>query len=83
MKPVSDSRAGLTKRLMFRVSKFRAPNIDSLPKDLIRPTCIVPKHRDRLRDVFANSRLVRLAIIPRINGRQDMTVPFAKIGELP
>ena len=68
---------------MLGISKLRISNINSLPIDLIRPTSIVPENRNSLRHILSKNNIERLAIVPRINGGQNVLVTLAKITQLP
>ena len=46
---------------MLGISKLRIPNINGLPVNLIRPTRIIPKDRNSLRDILTKNNIKRLA----------------------
>ena len=68
---------------MFCIRQFRIARLNRLPVYLVRPSSVVSENRDSLSDVFVHGLLVRLAVIPRIDGSKNMAVLLAKITELP
>lgn len=51
--------------------------------DLVRPSGVVSQHRDNLRNVFVQDRVVRLATVPCVDRSKDGLVPLAQVCELP
>lgn len=68
---------------MLRISKLRISHINRLTVNLIRPTSIIPKHRNRLRDILAEHNIERLAVVPGIDGGQNVLVALAQVSQLP
>lgn len=64
---------------MSRIGKLGVARVDSLALDLIGPTPVISENGDDLGDVLVQSRVVRLAIVPCIDGREDLLVFLAKI----
>lgn len=73
----------LTERLMLGVSKLCVSNINGLAIDLVRPTCIVTEHRNSLCHILSKNDIKRLAVVPSVNGGQNVLVTLAKVAQLP
>ena len=68
---------------MLGVGELRIRSLNGLTIHLVSPSSIVSEYRDGLSNIFIQSLLVRLSIIPRVYRREDVTVLFAKVTELP
>ena len=66
---------------MSGVGQLSLAGGDSLSMNLVSPAAIVTKDGDGLGQILAQSLLIRFAVIPRVDGGEDMLIAVTELGQ--
>lgn len=73
----------LTNRLIDGIGQLVTAHVNRPAKHFVGKASIVFEHGYRLRNIFRTRQRVWFAIVPGIDGCQNILVPLTKIGQLP